>query len=128
MTKNFNINILGDPYTQFVSENGLLLAIGYQRIVIGKRGPYIEFFHNNIMHGNFTVPMKEMWRIKSSIAYYVEYRSCDEAYVKLYHQKKIVKYADYLIDKFYISPYNLYVNGKCCMKTKEELISLEEMF
>lgn len=92
----------------FHSEKGCPLAYSYNRIVIGGRGPYVEFLKDQIIWENFYIPNSELFRINSSSVYYNEYRSIDGAYVKLYEQKQLVKYADYKIGMYYISPYNLY--------------------
>ena len=39
--------------------------------------------------------------------YYAEYRSNDDADVKVYWQKKAVDYADYRVGLYYISPFDL---------------------
>jgi hypothetical protein len=113
----------------FQTKSGLSIAKGYRRIVIGRRGPYVEFDHDNINFDKFFIPCSEMWREHSDVAFYNEWRSVDSGYVKLYHQKKLVNYADYLIDKYYISPYDLYVKGKCCIgECVEETNALLEFY
>ena len=92
----------------FYSNVGTKLASSYKRIVIGGRGPYVEFLKDQIVWENFYIPNSELFRINSSSVYYIEYRSIDGAYVKLYEQKQLVKYADYKIGMYYISPYDLY--------------------
>ena len=92
------------------SSSGLLLARGYDRIVIGGRGPYVEFNKNQLVDEAFVIPKELEYRIDSGICYYIEYRSVDSSYVKLYFQKRLVSYADYKLDKFYISPFELYMN------------------
>jgi len=43
--KRLNISVdEGNDNFVFLSKSGLHLAIGYTRVVIGKRGPYVEFF------------------------------------------------------------------------------------
>ena len=92
------------------SKVGTLLASGYHRIVIGGRGPYVEFKESNIFKENFEIPKEEEYRLTNGISYYIEYRSKDESYVKLYHQKRKVAYADYKIGLYYISPYDLFMD------------------
>lgn len=91
----------------FYSLGGLYLATGYLRVVIGKRGPYVEFSPNQIMWENFLVPEKEKYRLNNSVVYYDEYRSKDPLFVKLYFQKRPVAYADYKVGRCYISPFDL---------------------
>ncbi len=44
-----SIPITGDEITEFFSKNGELLAVGYIRIVIGARGPYVEFLDSQLV-------------------------------------------------------------------------------
>ena len=44
-------------------------------------------------------------------SYYVELRTFDSSYIKVYWQNEIVQYADYKKDKFYIFPGDLWING-----------------
>lgn len=92
---------------RFYSHGGLYLAFGYLRVVIGKRGPYIEFTPNQIIWENFLVPEKEKYRLNNPVVYYDEFRSKDPAFVKLYFQKRTVAYADYKPHLCYISPFDL---------------------
>ena len=127
----FTISIFGDPDAIFTSVAGLHLATGYKRIVIGKRGPYVEFEDDNIIKQSYNIPHKETWRLDSSLAFYNEYRSNCGGYVKLYHQKRLVDYADYKIGMYYISPSDLYVNERCCVEDIIEIageILLNEFF
>jgi len=95
------------PDVRFFSYSGSLLAAGYNRIVHGGRGPYVEFVDRQICHANLVVPPAESWRLGSSRCYYDEYRSNDKSYVKVYHQKKCVNYADYIVGMWYMSPFDL---------------------
>lgn len=88
---------------------GLKIAFGYKRIIFGGRGDYVEFEFEQINHSNIYIPESVEWRLKHDFCYYWEYRSIDEAHIKIYFQKKSVSYADYIINKFYISPQNLYI-------------------
>ena len=81
------------------------VAKGYVRVVIGKRGPYVEFAQDQILFDNFykadpKEPGKFHW-------YYDEYRSKDKMCIKLYLQKRTVDYADYKVGMCYIDPFVL---------------------
>lgn len=91
----------------FYSKDGLLLATGYTRVVIGKRGPYVEFNKNHIEWGNFLMPESEVYRMTNGVSFYLEYRSKDVSNVMLYLQKRTVAYADYKIGMCYMSPSDL---------------------
>jgi hypothetical protein len=42
----------------------------------------------------------------------LEWRAKDQSNVKVYDQKRTVKYADYKVEFFYISPFDLFVKGE----------------
>ena len=86
---------------------GLEIATGFTRIVHGGRGDYVEFSPSQIILAHLHIPQDVEWRLKSGVAYYGEYRSNDSAYVKFYHQKRTVKYADYIIGMWYALPSEL---------------------
>ena len=112
--KRLNIAInTGSNTLIFLSKSGLHLATGYTRVVIGKRGPYVEFLARQIEFNSFTVPEEEQYRIDDARAFYVEWRSKCESYVKLYVQKRTVAYADYQIGYCYISPFDLEMASTC---------------
>ena len=108
--KRLHIPITGNDTVQFYTKGGLLVGNGYNRIVIGKRGPYIEFRPEQIIIESITIPSQELWRTTSEVAYYVEYRTTDVFYVKVYFQTKEVDYADYKIGHYYMSPFDLKSN------------------
>lgn len=91
----------------FYSTEGTEIANGYLRIVIGKRGPYVECAREQLFLHNLYIPEDCAWRVKSYSAFYVEYRSQDDASLKVYFQKKPVNYADYRPGLYYISPFYL---------------------
>lgn len=106
--KRLNIAIdEGSPTLMFQSRSGLLLAIGYRRVVIGGRGPYVEFNPGQIQWSCFHVPKEEEYRGADKRVYYIEYRSNCNSNVKLYFQKRAVAYADYKVGMCYIAPQDL---------------------
>lgn len=98
----------GNDELEFYSSCGTLLAIGYVRVVIGKRGPYVEFDRHHIRWNVFSIPPSEEYRLANKVVFYDEYRSIDNSFVKLYFQKRLVTYADYKIGLCYISPLDLF--------------------
>ena len=106
-----NISIVGNKDLLFYTKSGIL-AKGYNRVVLGERGPYIEFEKNNFIDfSKLVIPESEKYRLKSKVVFYIEYRT-ELDYVKVYFQKRVVDYADYKIGKFYISPFDLFINEK----------------
>lgn len=121
-----NLPTNGNPEVKFYSYKELCLASGYERVEYGKRGPYIEFNEDQIILNNFYIPMCEKWRIRSDRAFYIEFRSKCDGYVKLYFQKQTVSYAFYKIGYFYISPTDLKtdVYGNCIKEIEKPNLSL----
>jgi len=102
----FHISIKGNQYQEFYTKSGFLVAKGYKRIVIGNRGPYIEFTPEQIILENIFIPEEQKKRVSEDIWYYIEYRTKRDN-VKIYLQKKTVAYADYRVGLYYISPSDL---------------------
>lgn len=94
---------------EFYTKNGTLLARGYERVVIGKRGPFIEFTDDSIVKEAIAIPPDQKWRLDPLYdhVFYYEYRTIDVSSVKLYFQQKTVEYADYKIGYWYVSPFDL---------------------
>jgi hypothetical protein len=84
---------------------GITISSGFNRIVHGGRGDYVEFDEDQIFKSELNIPEEEKYRLLSDLVYYIEYRTRDD--VKVYLQKKLVDYADYKLNKFYISPRDL---------------------
>ena len=82
-----------------------IIATGYNRVVSGQRGKYVEFYISQINWELFNIlPPSQTWRLTSIYAYYMEYRSNCTSNIKLYLQQRTVSYADYRIGLCYISP------------------------
>ena len=97
--------------------NDIPVASKFNRILLGGRGCYIEFLKDEMYVRNIQVPSSELWRYDSATAYYVELRTKDG--VKVYWQKRMVRYADYWPGRYYISPVYLKdftINGKYVME------------
>jgi hypothetical protein len=119
---NFNIKETGDDISLFCKDCKMQISKRYNRIVIGERGPYVEFepidiIHENIIHG------KDQNHI-----FFSEYCSSCSEKIFIYFQRKIVKYADYLVGKFYISPYLLCDKNDIVVLENEENLNFKELF
>lgn len=108
---NFRIPLNGDSTKRLFSKRHELIACGYERIVIGEKGAYVEFLPSQMMSENIFIPENTKWRIRNENAYYIEFRSKRDN-VMIYFQKKLVKYADYLLGYYYISPSELYLEDR----------------
>ena len=96
---------------KFYTKSGLLVAEGYTNVVIGQRGPYIGFDKENIIKSGIHIPEEELFRIKDNSVYYIEFRTNNVDNVKIYLQKREVDYAAYKLGRFYISPFDLNLEG-----------------
>ena len=100
-TKRMILPLVGSDNITFWTKSGLEVAKGYVRVVVGQRGPYIEFERRHIIDDSFRRIIDDTHR------YYVEYRSKCASNVKLYYQLLPVSYADYRVRMFYISPFDI---------------------
>jgi hypothetical protein len=89
----------------FYSQDGQLFANGYTRVVIGGRGPYIEFLKEHIVC-SLEVPYDQKWRYSPKWKDNVFYRHLvpKGEDMMVYYQARLVSYADYKIGRFYVSP------------------------
>ena len=88
---------------QVLCRCGRPLATGFERVVHGERGAYVEFTDAQIIQENLCLPEGTRWRLSSSIAYYDEYRTQCPCNEKVYHQRRTVKYADYKVGYWYVA-------------------------
>lgn len=103
------------PYsTPIFSKGGFQVSTGFSRIVHGGRGAYVEFLDEQMVKDNLYIPSDAEWRLDHQRSlhylrsvYYIEYAVKNDPKVKVYFQKKIVDYADYVIGRWYISPTKL---------------------
>ena len=94
---SLNIPIEGNNSTVFFCKDcGFSIASGYNRVVIGGRGPYIEFEE---IHVRGTIDLTNNYH-----KFFDEYVSICKDKIFVYFQLKTVSYADYVVGKFYISP------------------------
>ena len=105
-----------------------VIARKYERVVIGQRGPYVEFTPNQILCDKLFIPKNQLYRLSDPKIYYIEFRTNDESNVKVYYQMRTVAYADYKIGYFYISPSDLYTSGIRCLSSEEDLYKASEEF
>ena len=98
--KRLKIPISGDPDRHFYTHAGELLAIGYMRVCIGARGPYIEFKRDH-----FLKDILEEQQGKGHY-YFTEYKTIPGG-LFVYHQLHEVDYADYRVGFYYLSPFDL---------------------
>lgn len=90
------------------SSGGLLIASGYERIVIGDYGAYIEVSPEQIIKDSLRIQSGQEYRINDERfkdrVKYVWLTAKDDSGIKIYFQRRRVAYADYLPGMYYISP------------------------
>jgi len=123
-----NIPIDGNKISLFTNYPNAI-AKSYQRVVIGQRGPYVEFNKYDIFEKELYIPTNQLYRLSDPKVYYIEFRTIDKD-IKVYYQMRNVAYADYLINHFYISPNDLCTeNNVPCIKKQEDFSTdLTEFF
>jgi hypothetical protein len=87
------IPLEGNDYTSFETKTGLHVATGYARIVVGGRGPYVEFLPGHLIWDSLQIPDQEKYRLEhpwKDKVFYVEWRTKDQSNVKVYEQKRTV--------------------------------------
>lgn len=115
---------LSDKYRNFYEENipdflcinganvplytskGTKICDSYDRIVIGDYGAFVEF-SNETADTEFVIQQGQEYRVNdkkySKNVKYIWLTIDDSSGIKIYKQKKRVRYADYLPKKYYIS-------------------------
>lgn len=108
--ERLRLPIEGNARQVLFTKSKALFSVGYNRIVIGGRGPYLEFEWQHL---------QARWRKVSEPHYFfTEYRTLTDN-VKIYDQAHRVAYADYLPGKLYVSPFDLYLpEGKAVIDPK----------
>nr|MDD4188270.1 hypothetical protein [Bacilli bacterium] len=105
------LNINGDLNFKIHSIEGTLISNGYNRIVIGDYGAFIEFDKTQVIKSNLKIKTGQEYRISDpKYSEHVKYywlTPKDDSNMKVYYQKRTVSYADYKPEMFYVSPYEV---------------------
>lgn len=105
------LKLNGDLDFEIYSKKETLISIGYNRIVIGDYGAFIEFDKNQVVYENIQIKKGEEYRIYddhyNKNVKYIWYTAKDDSNIKIYYQQKTVSYADYIPNVFYVSPYEI---------------------
>ena len=92
--------------THFFTLNGMMLARGHVRVVVGDHGAYVEFDDSQIIKSNLVSKFKgEPKKAVKDIWYTPK----DGSGVQVYHQQDMVAYADYRIGFWYINPRDMVI-------------------
>lgn len=104
-------NVYGNKNCNIYSKSGTLIATGYNRVVIGDYGAFVEFDKTQVVSRNIKVKAGQEYRYSderySKNVKYLWLTAKDNSDCKIYFQKKTVDYADYKPEMFYISPYEV---------------------
>lgn len=123
-------DINGNPETPLYTLVGSKLCTGYNRIVIGDYGAFVEISPEQMITENLVVKKGQEFRLndpqyKDNVKYHW-LTTIDSSDCKIYFQQKTVAYADYVPGMYYISPYECFVAPekalseiiKSCEKTR----------
>lgn len=89
-----------------LDSNGNKISSGFDRIVIGDYGAYIEISKDKMNLDLLTIPSNQKFRL--SPGFYGKYIwLTSDGSNKIYQQIRTVKYADYKVGYYYISPYEV---------------------
>jgi hypothetical protein len=89
------------PTSCAVSIRGTPFLSGFNRVVIGAHGPYIEFEDHHCLLALRTKQGQE-WRETEGSPKYLWLYPCGFPDIKVYKQLRPVEYASYVVDKYYI--------------------------
>ena len=99
----------GNNYTYY-SLGFIPICNGFERIVVGDYGAFVEFTPKQACAENFIIEPGQEYRLqeryKNTIKY-IWYRANSITDTKIYYQLNTVDYADYKKGMFYVSVYDL---------------------
>ena len=96
------------------ANDGTLICHGYERIVIGDYGAFVEYTAEQACKDNYKIQPGQEYRIydprySKNVKY--NWLTIEGTDLKIYEQKKGVTYADYKAGMYYISPHEDIVFG-----------------
>lgn len=91
--------------------NGAEICSGYDRIVVGDYGAFIEFSQEHIT-SEFVIQKGQEYRVydekyKNNVKY-IWLTINDKSNIKIYFQRRKVSYADYKPNKYYVSVHEVF--------------------
>ena len=92
------------------SNSGTMISRGYNRIVVGDYGAFVEMTEDLICKDNLCIESGQEYRLTEKYINNVKYiwlTTKDNSHVKIYKQLRKVSYADYKPDMYYVSPYEI---------------------
>ena len=105
-------SLTGAPQMPLYTLDDTLLCTGYDRIVIGDYGAFVEISPQQILQEAICIKPGQEFRANdprfSQNVKYLWLTAKDRSGCKIYCQKKTVDYADYTPGMYYISPYEVH--------------------
>ena len=99
-----------DPNKPLYTLEGELIANGFERMVVGDYGAYLEYDLSQVPNGvKYIIPDKQKYRLLPNYKKRIKYiwYEMPMSKSKIYWQLRGVSYADYKAKKFYVSPYEV---------------------
>ena len=107
--------ILDGSDTALCTKTGTVVCNGYNRIVVGDYGAFVEFDKEQANLDKYIIAPGQEYRVNdpkySKNVKYIWMTIADESNIKIYKQKKKVAYADYRSGMFYISPHECIIQN-----------------
>jgi hypothetical protein len=96
----------GDFNCELYDLKGNKISNGYNRIVIGDYGAFIEIDVDHMLTNNLKVAPGQEYRFTEQYKNVKYHWYClkNNEDIKIYYQRHTVNYADYKVDMFYIAP------------------------
>lgn len=107
------LDINGSDITIY-TKDGIMICEGYERVVIGDYGAFIEYNADQACKENYIIQPGQEYRVNDPrYSKNVKYNwlTIEGSGIKIYEQKKGVVYADYKPGHYYISPHEDIVFG-----------------
>lgn len=109
------LNVDGSAQAIYTNK-GSLIANGYNRIVVGDYGAFVEFSEKNLPdqfpNPTLSIPADQLYRVAdeqySRHVKYIWMTIPDGSNIKVYLQKKCVSYADYKPGMYYVSVHEVF--------------------
>ena len=111
-TLSKKLKLEGCSETKLYTNKGLLICTGYERVVIGDYGAFIEFTEEQLAEKHIDIREGQEYRLleKYQNVKYLWMTIKDTSDIKIYLQKNTVDYADYKIGLYYVSPHEVMFN------------------
>jgi hypothetical protein len=108
--QRLKIEVDGDEEEILHTKDHMIIAKGYERVVIGDRGPYIELANRHILLDGIFIPREQHWRFepkwRKKVVYF-EFRTVDNSHLKIYLQNRRVDHTDFREEFWYVSPFGI---------------------